>query len=232
MKQNNLKSSIRKFTPQKRRAVAEVISSLLLVAITVVGAVILTTFLDESFVSGGLAASSSDSTIKTVKLIAFDTRDGSDLLGFDDLDNTTPTDLILCRDSCVADPDKLPNSGGTEFLVIQIENRSVNPIFLHNVYLDNVDHTWDSSTAGVTLDGSGVPGPGNYPDDGTFSILPVNAGTIQSQDNQLKSGQQVNLLIKLDSSHPDIPLSKTIRAQLNIGDNQLSEFLIESGGAQ
>jgi len=80
MKQNNLKSCIRKFTPQKRRAVAEVISSLLLVVITVVGAVILTTFLDESFVSGGLAAAGSDNSLKAVKVIAYDTRDNVELM--------------------------------------------------------------------------------------------------------------------------------------------------------
>jgi len=55
---------------------------------------------------------------------------------------------------------------------------------------------------------------------------------IQNPDNQIESGQTVNLLIKLDTTNPNIPLSKTIRAQFNIGSNQLSEFLIESGGAQ
>ena len=45
MNRYNLKSSIGKLTPQKRRGVAEVISTLLLVVITVVGAVILTTFI-------------------------------------------------------------------------------------------------------------------------------------------------------------------------------------------
>ena len=90
MKQNNLKYCIRKITPQKKRAVAEVISSLLLVAITVVGAVILTTFLDEAFISGGLAASGSDNTIKTIKLIKYDSRDGGNLMGYTNLNNTSP----------------------------------------------------------------------------------------------------------------------------------------------
>ena len=157
MKQNNLKSCIRKFTPQKRRAVAEVISSLLLVVITVVGAVILTTFLDESFVSGGLAAAGSDNSLKAVKVIAYDTRDNDELM-----------DATF-----------------------------------------NLDHG-----------------------DGMFSILPLDSGGIQNQDNQINGGQTVNLVVKLDSDNPDIPLSKTIRVQLNIGTNTLQEFLIESGGAQ
>ncbi len=237
MAQNNLKLRIRKFTPQKKRAVAEVISSLLLVAITVVGAVILTTFLDESFISGGLAMSGSDSTIKTIKLIAYDSRDGGNLLGFQDLNNTSPVDQKLCRVSCNGNPNANPITpfNGTEFLVIQIENRSVNPIFLHNVWLNNATHSWDLFSAGADLqmgDASSVTNNG-FPGDGKFSILSTDTTNLtQREDNQIQSGERVNLIIKLDSSNPDIQLSKTLRAQFNIGANQLSEFLIESGGAQ
>ena len=233
MKQNNLKSCIRKFTPQKKRAVAEVISSLLLVAITVVGAVILTTFLDESFISGGLSASGSDSTVKTIKLIKFDSRDGNNLMLYN-LNNTNSTYLKLCRISCAANFDKSPLNNGTEFIVIQVQNQSVNPIFLHDVWLGNASHSWDSNTASEDLNMNALTsGGGAYPADGKFSILSEDVSNPeQRSDNQLQSGQAVNLLIKLDNTNPDIPLSKTIRAQFNIGANQLSESLIETGGAQ
>jgi len=235
MKQNNLKSCIGKFTPQKRRAVAEVISSLLLVVITVAGAIILTVFLNDSFIQGGLAASGSDSTVKSIKLVKYDSRDGGNLLEFTNLNNTDASKNILCRASCSSFPNTSPSSGGTEFIVIQIENRSVNPIFLHDVWLGNVTHSWDPVTANVILDPSGSSNSGDYPVDGQFSILPTNVvmgTTKQNIDNQIESGQRVNLLIKLDTTNPDIALGKTIRAQFNIGSNQLSGFLIESGGAQ
>jgi len=248
MKQNNLKSCIGKFTPQKRRAVAEVISSLLLVAITVAGAIILTTFLNDSFIQGGLAVSGSDSTLKTIKLVKYDSRDGGNLLGLTGLNNTSvsfPTDKKLFRESGI--PNTNPRDDGTEFIVIQIENRSVNPIFLHDVWLGNATHSWDLGTSNLPLDPSAVsPFGGGYPADGQFSIFPTDCDpTIidpcdpndpthyrQNQDNKIESGQRVNLLIKLDHINPDLELSKTIRAQFNIGANQLSEFLIESGGAQ
>jgi len=250
MKQNKLKSSIRKFTPQKRRAVAEVISSLLLVVITVVGAVILITFLDDAFVAGSLAVSSgTDSSLKTVKLIAFDTRDGEGLMNpLYQIDNQDPfldpIDGYLCRDGvlslianlttvCNSNPNQSPANGGTAYVVIQIQNRGLNPIWLKDVYFDNVRHVWDSATAGVQINGSVDPDAdtGEVPHDGTFSILPVNSET-QQIDNQIKEGQTVNVVVKLDIDNPDIPLSKTIRVQLNIGTNTLQEFLIESGGAQ
>jgi FlaG/FlaF family flagellin (archaellin) len=232
MEPNNLKTSIRKSFPKKRRAGAEVIASLLLVAITVVGAVILTTFLDESFIAGGVAASGSDETIKTIKLLKYDSRDGGDLLTLSDLNNTSiaPSDGSLCRVSC--NSNQLPKDGGTDFLIIQIENQSLNPIFLDAILLDNVTHSWDGSTADVIFEPLITV---NLPGDGKFSILPTDVDigiTKQNIDNQIPSGGEVNLLIKLDVENPDIPLGKTLRAQFNIGDAHLSEFLIESGGAQ
>jgi len=250
MKQNKLKSSIRKFNPQKRRAVAEVISSLLLVVITVAGAVILVTFLDESFVAGSMAITSgTSSSLKTVKLMAFDTRDGEKLMNpLYKIDNQEyfldPIDGHLCRNSvlsimansttvCNSEPNKSPANGGTAYVVIQIQNRGLNPIWLSDVYFDNVRHVWDSSTGGVTLDGSINPGTGEVPRDGMFSILPHDITDLtQRIDNQITEGETVNVVVKLDSINPDIPLSKTIRVQLNIGTNVLQEFLIESGGAQ
>ena len=235
MKQNKLKSSIRKFTPQKKRAVAEVISSLLLVVITVAGAILIASFLGESFISSSMAlVSSSDTTIKSIQLRAFDTRDGADLFGYVGLNNFYDGNLCRVGDSgCLTAANQSPANSGTEYLVIQIQNRDINPIWLTDVYLDNVGHTWDATTAGVDLDGSVDPGTGEVPRDGMFSILPADITVLtQNIDNKITEGQTVNVVIKLDMVNPDIPLSKTIRVQLNIGTNTLQEFLIESGGAQ
>jgi len=245
MKQNKLKSSIRKFTPQKKRAVAEVISSLLLVVITVAGAFLIASFLGESFVASSMSVvSSADTSTNTIKLRAFDTRDGNDLMNplYNIVNRDSfldPIDGYLCRDGvlsgCAPLANKSPANFGTAYVVIQIENRGINPIWLSDVYLDNVGHTWDSTTGGVTLNGSVNPdlGTGAVPHDGMFSILPADITvTTQNIDSQITEGKTVNLVIKLDRDNPDIPLSKTIRVQLNIGANQLQEFLIESGGAQ
>ena len=234
MTQNNLKSSIRKFTPQKRRAAAEVISSLLLVAITVVGAVILTSFLDETFVSGSLAVTSgTDITIKTVKLRAYDTRDGGGLMGYN-IDNDHVFNLNLCRFGCNGAANDIPANGGSEFLVIQFENRGINSIFLRNIYLDNVNHLWDPDTINVGLDATAPLAGGVYPSDGTFSILSNDIADLIQKGREIQGGQTVNVLIKLhsDLDTPDIELSKTMRVQLNIGQKSLAEFLIESGDAR
>jgi hypothetical protein len=236
MTQKNLKDIIRKTSFQKRKGGAEVISSILLVAITVVGAIILTTFLDESFVAGSLSSSGSDSTVKSIKLIGYDSRSGGNLMNFTNLNNTSSDDQWLCRSSCSNNPNTNPliPFNGTEFIVIQIENRSVEPIFLESITLDNATHRWDSSTGDsqLQMDQFSVTNNG-FPSDGKFSILSTDITDLtQRVDNQIQNGETVNLLIKLDATNPDIPLSKTIRAQFNIGANQPAEFLLESGGAQ
>jgi len=235
MKQINLQPKIQKHSSLKRRAVAEVISSLLLVVITVAGAILLSGFLDESFVEGSLAVSSStDTTIKTIKLRAFDTRDGVGLMGYTNLDNGAPTDLLLCGDSCSTNPNNSPGTGGTEFLVIQIENQSMKSIFLGSIYLENIVYFWDETTSNVGLNAlAGSSSGGVYPKAGMYSILSDDITNLtQGSNEEIPSGRTVNLLVKIAPSHPDIELSKTIRVQLNIGTNTLSEFLIETGGAQ
>ena len=220
--------------PAKRRAVSEVISSLLLVVITVVGALLLVNFLDEAFVAGSLATSSTDITTKSIRLFAYDTRDSTTLLNVNNLDNEFGDGVLLGSGVIGGSEDNIPFFGGTEFLVMQIENQSLNPIFLQDVYLDGVGHVWDPDTGGVVLDTltNDAPGDGKYPDAGKFSIMTVEPNPTQNPTSEIESGQTVNLLVKLGSDVPDIELNKGIRVLLNIGQAELVDFVIDSGDAR
>ena len=166
---NNLHAKIlMAIKPSKRRAVAEVISSLLLVAITVIGAMILTTFLDETFVAGSSSITGSDTTARSLQLLKYDVRDSTNLLQVDNLDNEFGDGLLL-GESAVS-VDSLPSAGGTEFVVIQIKNRSIDPIFLRHISINGVVHDWDPLTSGTNL-GTGVGE--SIPSDGAFSIANV-----------------------------------------------------------
>ncbi|HET9008537.1 MAG TPA: hypothetical protein VFN17_00225 [Nitrosarchaeum sp.] len=231
---NNLKfkSSLEKKSKLcKRRGVTDIISTMLLMGITVTGASTLTYFVNDSFVSGNLATSSSlDTASKSVQLLAYDTRDSSTLLQLSNLDNYL--DQKLCGISCMSFSDKIPSDGGTEFIVIKIKNNSINSIFLENIQLNNVIHEWDFQTSGDTLNTlQSLSSGGNYPHDGKFSILPASSN-IQSESNEIQSGKTVNLLIKLGPEDQDILLNKGIRVLLNVGGMHPVEFLIESGNAR
>ncbi len=217
----------------KRRGIADIISTMLLMGLTVTGATTLTYFVNDSFVSGNLAtASSLNTATKSVQLLAYDTRDSTTLLQLSNLDNEL--DQKLCGVSCtgVGLSDKIPSNGGSEFVMIKIKNNSINSIFLENIQLNNVLHTWDSQTSDASLNTvQNLSSGGNYPHDGKFSILPISS-TIQSTNNEIQSGKTVNLLIKLGSDDQDISLNKGIRVLLNIGGMNPVEFLIESGNAR
>jgi len=66
-----------------------------------------------------------------------------------------------------------------------------------------------------------------------FSILSTGSNpNLQSKTTEIQNGQIINVLIKLDSSSPDIQLNKGIPVSLNTGGMHLVEFLIDSGDAR
>lgn len=220
---------------KKRRGVAEIISTMMLMGLTVGGATTLTYFVNDGFVSGNLSAASSLNTSpQNVSLLAYDTRDSSSLLMLPDVDNEILINSFLCGVTCHPPINNIPESGGTEFIVMQIRNNGIDTIFLEDISINNVVHSWDSTTSGVQLDASSSSGAtGKYPIDGMFSILPVGSiPIIQNENYQIQSGQTVNLLIKLGPDDSDIPLNTGIRVLLDTGGIQPVEFMIVSGDAR
>lgn len=220
------------FHLKNRRAVADIISTMLLMGVTVGGATTLTYFVNDGFVSGNLgAASSLGSSSMNVFLLAYDTRDSSTLLNLSNVDNQYNS--LLCGSSCAGDPNDIPANGGTEFIVFQIQNNNLDSLFLNDITLNGVVYYWDSSTSGKQLDTTLPLTGGKYPSDGTFSLLPVGRSPIFQDENiEIESGQIRNVLVKLSSADPDIKLNKGIRLFLDVGKIQLIEFLLVSGDSR
>jgi len=219
---------------RQRRAVTEIISTMMLMGVTISGATTLTYFVNDSFVNGNLDSIATSDSSKNIFLLAYDTRDSSSLLTLLDVDNDATG--FLCRDTCIGSPNSIPENGGTEFIVLQIQNSGFDTIFLEDIAINNVIHSWDASTSGITLDASDDYLTGTnreYPADGMFSILLVGSNPIiQNENIQIQSGQTVNLLIKLDSVEPDIQLNKGLRILLDTGGIHPTEFFIETGDAR
>lgn len=222
---------------KNRRAVTDIISTMMLMAVTVSGASTLTYFVNDAFVSGNLGTVSTlDSSSLNVLLLAYDTRDSSSLLQLLDVDNENSVNRFLCGQTCSVATNAIPGNGGTEFLVLQIQNNALNSVFLETVTINNIAHSWDSTTAGIALDAS-VNDLGsanrNYPSDGMFSILDVvDSAPVQNSSIEIPNGKSVNLLVKLGPDVPDIELFTGIHVLLNIGGMHPVEFLIESGDAR
>jgi len=222
---------------RNRRGVADIISTMMLMAVTVTGASTLTYFVNDAFVSGNLGTVSTlDSSSLNLLLLAYDTRDSSSLLNLLDVDNENNINSFLCGVTCSNVTNAIPENGGTEFIVLQIQNNGINALFLETVTINGVTHLWDSTTSGIQLDASQNDLSINdrkYPADGLFSIISVSELPATQNDSiQIHSGQSVNLLVKLGSEDSDILLYRGMQILLNTGAVQPVNFLIESGDAR
>jgi len=216
---------------RQRRAVTDIISTMMLMGVTVTGASTLTYFMNDAFVSGNLgSASTLDSSSLNLLLLSYDARDASSLLDVSNLNNQYNS--LLCASSCVGTPNDIPSNGGTEFVAFQIQNNNLDTLFLHDITLNGITYDWDSDTRNKLLDTTGPLSDGEYPADGKFSILSDNAPFVQNGEIGIESGDTVNILIKLSSTAPDIGLDKGISLQIDIGSVHLLEFLLVSGDAR
>jgi len=217
---------------RNRRGLADAISTMLLVMVTVAGSSTLIYFLNDGFVSGniGTAESMNSGTI-SLKLLSYDARDSSALLKVSTIGNYL--DQKLCGMSCSTNPNFIPANNGTEFIVFQIKNDSVDTVFLEQIFVNNVEHVWDFKTSGIELDGSANNNSGKYPTNGKFSLFETGQGPfIQYPGNKIQAGDTVNIIVKLDSELQDISLSKGIKLQLDVGKTSLTDFIIMSGEAR
>ncbi len=222
----------------KRRGVSVVISTLLVLAITIVGAMWISNLMSTSSL-GALNQTPKDIIMaNSVLLVGYDTRDGVKLSNIDDFDNNN-LDHRLCTLSCAgASSTALPNAipGGTEFIVLQLWNKNTVDVLIYNIQVNGVRHIWDLQTRNQPFDGDGIYPA--YPEAGKFSIIPhSNGGSLIQFGNQtMAGGQEVRLVIKLspnvkgDFISGDIDLGKPLQILVKIGDTMNpAEFVILSG---
>ena len=213
----------------KRRAVSDIIAVLLLLGVTVAGAILVSAFFSGSNVIR--FDSSAGTQNAAIKITGYDTRDGLDLSGIGTIDNNldSPTP-ILCTLSCNVTPNNLPSAGGTDFIVLNIENQGISKVTLQAVSINDVEHRWDSTTGGTDL-----LSPGTYPDAGKFSLIETSNGVsiTQRSTNELDRNDEARVVIKLSETiDPDIDLSTSVRIKLVTNLIDSSETLITSGSVR
>jgi len=221
---------------RKRRAVSEVIGTMLILVVTVAGAVFISNALHQGFFAVDQTSSGPGALESSIWLTGYDTRDSLELSGVPTLSNEF--DQQLCTKTCdfPSFENKAPISGGTDFIVLHVKNNNLNSVFLHSVQIRNEGHTWDSATALINLNVPlGTQTSGEFPKDGQFSIIPLsnNLPIQQRGTNELQGGEEVRLVIKLSAQIPqDIAMWDSLRILVNFGGSQPAEFIIISGDAK
>ena len=220
----------------KRRGVSVVISTLLVLAITIVGALSISNLMSTSSLATINQTPKDIVMANSVLLVGYDTRDGEELSNIANFDNNA-TNVRLCTVSCIgALSTALPIDSGTEFIVLQLWNKNAVDVPIRNIQVNGIRHTWDLQTRNQALNGVGIYPA--YPAAGQFSIIPhSNGGSLIQFGNQTVAGdQEVRLVIKLSPNvkgnliSEDIGLGEPLQILVKIGDiMNPAEFVILSG---
>jgi len=213
----------------KHKGISDIIAVLLLLAITVAGAVLVSAFFQGNNIFRP-DASNPGTQSASVKIIGYDTRDGDDLSGIADLDNALGAPIPYLRTNSTT-PNNLPTDApeGNEFIVLNVRNQGINKVVLQSVEINGVEHSWDQNTANDELILT------SYPDDGKFSIISssITGPFIQSPTNELQRNGEARLVIKLSSDiTPSIELTQPIRTRIITDLLDPSAIIISSGGAR
>jgi len=226
----------------RRRAVSETIGTMLLLVITVVGAVMISNFLQDGFFQGvNQNPSGVEARSDSIQLTGFDTRDAIKLINVADLDNEFNQMLCAegndakCTMSGTANdiPDVI---GGTEFIALQLRNMNTGSVFLRNIQVNNELHEWDPGTAGNQLQAVNDLDAGTlYPRAGFFSIIPSperpNPET-QFASQEVQGNEEVRVIIKLSENVSDIKMWDSMLIVVNFGGSQPAKFIVSSGDAK
>ena len=199
---------------QSKRAVSDIIVTLLLVAITVVVGIIMFGIVKDTGIAESVTSEVSNPLgfEGGVKLIAYDARDGSDLSGITAIDNTLETPNTALKDG--------------EQIIIEISNEGIASIFLNDVIVNEVSHTRDMTVTGNAVEAS----------EGKFLIIersnPDSGSPQIKTTNEINGGTSVRLIIGLDNDLSDIDINDAIRIKIDATGFDLQNFIITAGHAR
>ncbi len=217
---------------------------MLLLVITVVGAVIISNFLQDGFFQGvNQNASGVDSSADLIQLTGFDTRDSEKLINVFSLDNKF--NEMLCAEGNILGPCPIPVPNniptdpvnpGTEFIALQLRNMNTDSVFLRNIQVNNVLHEWDDGTASTLFDATSSAFAGDkYPRAGYFSIIP-SPDRLNSEKQfasiEVQGNEEFRVIIKLSEDLSDIKMWDAMLIVVNFGGSQPAEFILSSGDAK
>lgn len=220
---------------RKRRAVSEIIATLLLMGVTVIGGIIAFTMVG-SFTNANSGVGELE-VEERIELVGYDSRDGPHLTGIEDIhnDKNSPTPF-LCTTSCSANPNNTPDNGGTDFIVIYLRNTGLNDVFLGDIFIstNSITHEWDEDTAGQVLtDASNdLVAPHSYPHAGMYSVVP-ETGTVsvtQRSSTLIAGTETVRIVIKLSEEiSSNIRIDSAIPIVITTVEGNTFKFNIHGG---
>jgi len=213
-----------------KRGVSEIVGTMVLLAVTVTGGLIVAVAVQENDSITGFITSEPESidpnVIPKVKISGYDTRDAADLYGISGLSNLTgPTTSVdsLCTVTTCA------NSGAdTEFIVLRVRNDVDIPVEITSISINEIEHTFDTDHSGTSLFSTST----TLPEQGEFAIISGFgiSGLKLEQNSILPQASEKRLVIRLSTSiTTDIALNDNIRVIINTSASTTQLLLVPAG---
>jgi flagellin-like protein len=193
---------------QKRKAVAPIIATLLLVAIAVVGGIIVFVWASGMF---GSTAGTALPNAESLQLIGYDAREADDLTGIGQIDNVT-------TDTAIADD---------QIIVLTVRNTGVAQMLIGEVTVMGQDFVWDSGNAADDVE----------PDAGEFLVY-SGTNTSPTADLASKStagieaGEDARIAVKLDNLPSDISLGRNLQLKIKTEQGSSFNFFLVTGQSE
>ena len=194
---------------QSKRAVSDIIVTLLLVAMTVVVGIIMFGIVKDTGIAESVTSevSQPQGFEVGVELIAYDARDGSNLSNIAAIDNTLGGGLT-----------------DGEHIIIEILNKGTASLFLNDVLINEVSHTWTAST---------TPADASEPSEGKFIIIersnPESGSPQTKTTTEINAGTSVRVIVGLDNDLAAISINDAIRVKIDATGFDLQNFIITAG---
>lgn len=177
----------------KRRGVAPVIATLLLVAIAVVGGSMIFVFAQEFF---GDSQVSANPSVEYIKIVGYDARDAPQVKAHDGID--------ILPDDCCGQSDGIKSE--SERIAIYLQNKGVTQVFISEIRISGTVYDYTAYTVIPPPFGIGKWNHGlTKPQPGEYVILTGHDGTkngdlLEKPAPTIQPGQTVTILVDLDQS--------------------------------
>ena len=165
-----------------QRAVAPIIATLLMVAISVVGGILIFVFAQGFFTDTNIGTP----TFESLEIFGYDARDQAAL----EMHNDDPTITTDDRTVSVAASGNMKTD---DAFVLYVRNKGAIAITIDKIKVYGIDYTWDVITTDTTL-GTGTPGA-----EKEFAVTTI-LGDEAKAAPVIESGQEASIIIRYDET--------------------------------
>jgi flagellin-like protein len=193
---------------QKRKAVAPIIATLLLVAIAVVGGIIVFVWASGMF---GSTAGTALPTAESIQLIGYDARDTTNLSGIALIDNTASNSLTA------------DGTSSSEYIVLKVRNTGTASMLIDEVSIMGVSHVWDTAT------------DNEVPETGEFMLYDGITGdqTADKGSTSIAAGEDARIVVHLGDLPADsVSIGRNLQFKVKTEQGSSFNFFLVTGQSE